>query len=492
MPLLEDAALAQALAQAVAQLEGHRATLGDAAVDAAIQALRLHAVPSPAAPPALNAEPRLRQVSVLFADVANSTAMLGRVDTEDAQDLLGRALQLFSDAVQRWGGQVLRFTGDGVKAAFGTQGLREDEAERAVRAGLQILADATRHAERVQHELGVSGFGVRVGIHTGAVLLGGGVEAERTAMGHAVHLAARMEQSAPVGRLRISDATWAQVRGLFRAEQQPPLVVKGHDEPLRSWLVLAAETGAEPSVQRGVEGVSTPMIGREAELAQLMALHTGCAQARQLTPVLVLAEAGVGKTRLRQELLRALALAEGDGGLLQARAQPSSQGQPYGLLRQLLARWLGIADDLDMPAACQRLVQGLSPWLGEQAAASAPRIGQLVGLDFSGHEAVQALGPQALRSAAFEALRQALLAKAARQPLLVVLDDLHWADDASLEFVQALMAPATVPLMLLMLARPALHERSTAPQVIDASGGASGGGGADTFTAESNPRQRLG
>lgn len=446
------------LDQAIALLQGFRGPLGDAAVDAAIAALRQRAPPAAGGPQGV----RLRQVSVLFADVAGSTAMLGRVGTEDAQDLLGSALQHFADAVHRWGGQVLRYTGDGIKAAFGMQGVAEDQAERAVRAGLQILDEAARHAGRVQRELGIEGFGVRVGIHTGPVLLGGGPEAERTAMGQAVHLAARMEQSAPVGRLRISDASWALVRGLFEAESQPPLQIKGHDEPLRTWLVKSVAAGPEPTVQRGVGGGATPMIGRDAELDRLAALHAQGLATGAGSLATVLAEAGIGKTRLRLALLQRLGLAEGDAGLLQARAHPSSGLQPYGLLRQLLARWLAIDDDAPAEAARQRLVQGLAPWLGPQAAVLAPRIGQLIGLDFAQHPAVQALSAATLRTQAFDALRAALQARAAHTPLLLVLDDLHWADEASLDFVRTLLPPAPVPLMLMLLARPALLERGQA------------------------------
>ena len=217
-----------ALATAIAQLEAQRGVLGDAAVDAAVRALRgsLQEVPAPAA------GPRLRLVSVLFVDVADSTAMLERVSAEDSLALVSDALEMFARIVRSHGGQVLRFTGDGLKAAFGSVRLREDDAAQAVRAGLRILEAAAEHAERVARPLGLERFGVRAGIHTGMVLLGGGVDEDRGAIGHAVHLAARMEQSAPVGRLRISRETYEQVRGLFRFEPQPPLVVKGHDAPL--------------------------------------------------------------------------------------------------------------------------------------------------------------------------------------------------------------------------------------------------------------------
>ncbi|MEO8135502.1 MAG: AAA family ATPase, partial [Betaproteobacteria bacterium] len=252
------------------------------------------------------------------------------------------------------------------------------------------------------------------------------------------------------------------VRGLFVVEAQPPLVVKGHAEPLRTWLVRGIERGPEPMVTRGIDGVATSMVGRDAELARLTALYARCVADRDVGVATVVADAGVGKTRLRQELLRTLGLAEGDAGLLQARANPSSGLQPYGLLRQLLARWLSIRDDLIAAEARLRLVEGLAPWLGADAAHQAARIGQLIGLDFGQHPAVQAMDAPALRNAAFEALRAALYARAAHTPLLLVLDDLHWADEGSLAFVQSLLQPADRPLMLVLLARPSLHERGIA------------------------------
>jgi class 3 adenylate cyclase len=458
-----------ALDATIAVLNAQRAALGDAAVDAAIQALRRHAPVAAEVPPvvAAAAGQRLRQVSVLFVDVADSTHLLSQVGAEDAEELLGQALRRFADIVQGCGGKVLRFTGDGLKAAFGSEGLREDEAAHAVQAGLQLLQAAEDHARQVREQLRVAGFGVRVGIHTGAVLLGGGVEAEHGAIGHAVHLAARMEQSAPVGRLRISHDTWAQVRGLFRVEPQPPLWVKGHDEPLLTYLVLGAEADPERAVQRGIEGLVTPMIGRDAELQHLLAAHAQVSGERRLKAITVLAEAGVGKTRLRRELLSRLSLATERTGLLQARAHPDSGLQPYGLLRQLVARWLTIADDLDAESARTRLVAGLAPWLGAHGAERAQLVGQLIGLDFSTGAAVQTLGPRELREQGFAALVDALHALAEHTPLLVILDDLHWADDASLDFVQQLSQPAAVPLLLVLLARPALLERRPEPLAAD-------------------------
>jgi len=458
-----------ALENAIAQLEAQRAVLGDAAVDAAVRALRAGAPEAHA--------PRLRLVSVLFVDVADSTAMLERVSAEDALALVSDALEAFARIVRSHGGQVLRFTGDGLKAAFGSVRLREDDAAQAVRAGLRILEAAAEHAERVARPLGIERFGVRAGIHTGMVLLGGGVDEDRGAIGHAVHLAARMEQSAPIGRLRISRETYEQVRGLFRFEAQPPLVVKGHDTPLVTYLVRRDEDEGERTVRRGVEGLTTPMVGRETALQGLLALWERTARSGRATLAVVTGDAGMGKTRLRRELLMRLGAIEGVPPrprpavpravhCLRVRAQPSSELQAYGLLRQLLARWLGIFDDLGPEEARARLVDGLSPWLQKDARVRAQRVGQLVGLDFGGIPAVQALGARELRQQGIEALCEALRAVAACAPLLLVLEDLHWADEASLDFVKALAQPAPVPLALLILARPAwLEQRALPPEV---------------------------
>lgn len=225
----------QVLRAAIAALEGQRATLGDAVLDQATAALRarLAALLRPAGL-------QHRQVAVLFVDVVGSTALAQGLAAEDTLDLLGRALRQMADIVAAHQGRVLRFTGDGVKAAFGMDAARADDAERAVRAGLAMLSAGRAWAEAARHQHGVAEFSVRVGVHTGDVALGAGVEADNTAIGAAVDIAAQMEHHAPPGTLRISHDTWCQVRGLFDAQPQPPLLVRGVDAPMQTYLVRAA------------------------------------------------------------------------------------------------------------------------------------------------------------------------------------------------------------------------------------------------------------
>lgn len=450
-----------ALEAAIADLETRRALLGSAVVDAAVAALRAQLAAAAAAPPATPEAPRLRQLSILFADIAGSTALLQAVPADEALALVSAALERFAAVVREAGGEVLRFTGDGLKAAFGTRGTREDEAERAVRAGLAILHEAAAHAERLRQSHGITQFGVRVGVHTGPVVLGGGVEADRSAMGHAVHLAARLEQSAPVGRLRIGHGTWSLVRGLFEAEPQPPLQVQGHDEPLATWIVQRALASADRAAERGVDGVAPPMIGRGSEWQALLALFDRCSSQGLPGVAWVVGDAGLGKTRLRRELVAATGPRA--AAVLQARAHPADQLQPYGLVRQQLTRWFGITDDLPAAKARERFVAALAPRLAHDGATRAQRLGHLLGLDFGEADAVQGLRAAELREQGFATWREALCNAAAGGPLLLVLDDLHWADAASLAFVQRLAADPGAPMLLLLLTRPELRERHTLP-----------------------------
>ncbi|MEO5881809.1 MAG: adenylate/guanylate cyclase domain-containing protein, partial [Caldimonas sp.] len=444
----------QALETAIATLEAQRALLGDAVVDAALAPLiARRAARRPGAQ-------QLRLVSVLFLDIVGSTVLTQRLDAEDVHEVMDGALARFSAVVQAHGGSVLQFAGDSLLAAFGHAGAREDDAERAVRAGLALLQAGRAEAAQVQQRHGHAGFDVRVGVHTGKVLLGGGVDEDGTIRGMTVNVAARMEQTAPPGALRISHDTWRHVQGLFDVEAQPPLVVKGRDAPVTTYLVQRARPPGEALGARGIEGVSTPLLGRGAELAQLATALEAARGTRQARGVTILADAGLGKSRLVEELMQGLDERAPDTPRLLARAHPAASGQPYRLLRDMLAARLGIADSDSGEKARQRFVDGLAPCFAAQGKGPVHLLGELIGLDFSGSEHLVAVDPRQLRDRALGALHHWLgaLAAEAGQALLIVADDLHWADDASLDLLLQLLE-APLPLLLVGMARPALLER---------------------------------
>ncbi|MBL8342230.1 MAG: AAA family ATPase [Rubrivivax sp.] len=464
-----------ALQAAIAALEAQRALLGDAVVDAALgpmreQLGRLAGLPArpalPAGGPAAEPAPpeqALKQVAVLFLDVVGSTALSQHLDPEDIHEVMDGALARCTEVVVAHGGKVLQYAGDNLLAAFGAERRLEDDAERAVHCALALLAEGRALGERVRRSHGHDGCNVRVGIHTGPVLLGGGVDEEGTIRGLTVNIAARMEQTAPVGALRISHDTFLQVRGVFDVQAQPPLMVKGRDEPLLTYFVQRAKPRAFRVETRGIEGVATPLVGRDAELAQLAALPDRVAAERTLHAATVIGQPGLGKSRLLRELQGLLEAHPQRFWLLLGRAHQGARLQPYGLVRDLLAWRLQIADSDGSELARTKLVDGLVPYLGAQAEAKAHRIGQLIGLDFAQSPHVRGLEPRQLRELGFSALRGYLRGLAAEgAALAMLLEDLQWADDASLDFISELLNAKAMPLMLLATARPELLERRPA------------------------------
>ena len=464
---------AHQLSITIAALEAQRALLGDAVVDTAVAPLRARLATLEAP------EQALRQVSVLFADIVGSTLLSQHLDPEEVHAAMDGALQAFTAAVQAHAGKVLQYAGDSLLAVFGADEAREDDPERAVRAGLAVLEEGRRQAEQVRARHQLDGFDVRVGINTGGVLLGGGVDDEGSIRGITVNIAARMEQTAPPGALRISHDTYRHVRGVFDVQAQPPLHVKGHDEPLITYLVLRAKPRAFKIASRGIEGVETRMVGRAAELAQLQDAFKRLYEPNAgLDIVSVVAEAGVGKSRLLYEFQNWAESRPEPYYLFQGRATPQTQGQPYGLLRDILAWRLQIADADTMDEAKRKVEDGIAPLFSHDdgpdlAQAHAHLLGYLIGLDFSDSKHIQGIkddGRQ-IRSRAFHAAAQMFRRVAASNntPVVLLLEDLHWADDGSLDFLDHLAeVNRDVPMLVLGLTRPTLFERR--PEAVGATG----------------------
>lgn len=436
----------------IAHLQAHRSLLGDRAVELAVTALRSQRAALDAAEPAQ----QLRLVTVLFLDVVDSTAMSQHLEPEEVQGVLDVALGAFTSLIDRHDGRAMQYAGDSVLAAFGTEQAHEDDAERAVLCGLALLREARVQAEAVRRRHGWGGFGIRVGISSGDVLLGGGVDGADTIRGFTVAMAARMEQTAPPGALRISHDTWRLVRGLFDTEAQPPLRVKGRDEPILSYLVRGVLPVPQAPLRRGVQGQRAPLHGRAAERAALEAAVAAAVPGGGAVLVSLIGEAGLGKTRLADEFLSTLPPGL---QLLRGTALERRRHRPYGTVRALLMSHFGLADVEGEPVAGEAWLAAAGQALGDRASAAV--LGQLLGLDFAREPEVAALAQDArrLRERGRHHIAQLLLA-AGGQTLLLALDDLHWADEASLDLLDELLAsrPARA-VVVLALARPELLQR---------------------------------
>ena len=250
------------LEQAIAHMESQRTVLGDAVVDATIATLseKLAVLQlSPAYP--LPAEQR-KQVTILFADASGFTEMSEVMDAEDVREMMNDLWARLDGAIVTHGGMVDKHVGDQVMALFGAPTAREDDPERAIRAALVMQAEL--HAFRETWQIPLE---MRIGINTGPVLLGEiGTTAEYTAMGDAVNLASRLEEAAPKGGILISHNTYRHVRGVFEVQSLGSIRIRGRVESVQVYLVQEAKPRAFRVATRGVEGVETRMVGREAEL----------------------------------------------------------------------------------------------------------------------------------------------------------------------------------------------------------------------------------
>lgn len=442
------------LKNAIAAQEGLRALVGDGVVDATIAALQQKLAELQSLAPKAGQQRKL--VTILFSDVKGSTAMAEKIDPEQWAEIMNQAFEYLINPVNRHGGMIARLMGDAILAFFGAQAVHENDPQQAILAGLEIVEGIRPLREQVKATYGLD-FGVRVGINSGPVLLGQvGTEiaSEFTAMGDTINLAARMEQNAPVNGVLIAHDTYRLTRGLFAVNPQPPLLVKGKEQPVQTYLVERALPREQRSSARGLEGVQTPLIGRDQELAQLRQAFCTCLERRQPTWVTILGEAGMGKSRLTAEFLQSTSAAQ----VFSCAPSEDMAGVPFSALRDLFRRRFQILDD-DPPALAQdKFEAGMIAYLDHP---QAHLVGHWIGFDFSRTQAVQdLLGSAAFGDAARLHLGQYFRGLAADFPLLLVLDDLHWADEASIGFLTDLFDGLQgLPFFVLALARPSLNER---------------------------------
>ena len=399
-----------------------------------------------------------RQVTMLFCDVKGSTAMGEELDPEDVMEIMNGAFEFLIPPIYRHEGTLARLMGDAILAFFGAPIAHEDDPERAIRAALEITAEATEYAEKLEKERGIKAFNVRVGINTGLVVVGevgADLRAEYTAMGDAINLAARMEQSAPPGGILITHDTYRHVRGVFDVQAQEPLWVKGKADPVLTYLVAGAKPRTFRKGARGVEGIETRMIGRDAELHRLQESFYTAAEDRELQFVTITGEAGVGKSRLMYEFDVWSEALPDYTYFFKARASQQMRNLPYAVIRDLFAFRFRIQDSDPLAAVRQKLEGGFSQVLGEGKSQStemrAHFVGHLVGFAFgeSPHLAGVLEDAKQVHDRALVYLAEYLRAMASELPVVVLLEDLHWADDSSLDTINSLaLTLAQQPLMI--------------------------------------------
>jgi class 3 adenylate cyclase/tetratricopeptide (TPR) repeat protein len=449
------------LEKAIAAQENLRGILDDEIIDAAIAALKKQL--SELAPePAL--EQQRKQVTILFADVVSSTQLMQELDPEENMMIMDAALQQLAEQVKAYGGRVTRFMGDGFLAVFGLPRARENDPEMAIRAGLGIIDESQTIASSLKENYRLDNFSVRVGVNTGLVVAGGVTEAEGTMMGSAVNLAARLESAAPPGGVLISQHTYSHVRGIFELQPRDPIPMKGFLEPIKTFLVDGMKPHAHRSRSRGVEGVETPLVGRESEMSKLQETTRFVVQENLGQFITIVGDAGVGKTRLLEEFEKWLIAPPGNFYILKGRAELDTAKLPYSLLRNLFISQFGILDDDPASVVREKVTNSFKTVLGEdqEYQMQAHFVGQLMGYDF--HESPYLHGvldtPQQIRDRAIVYLVNYLTSCVSDIPLVLFLDDIHWADDSSLDILTRIFdSTAEQAVLIVALSRPSIYAR---------------------------------
>jgi predicted ATPase/class 3 adenylate cyclase len=435
------------LEQAIAQLEAQRATLGDGVVDASVAALHEQLAALERTPP----PEQRKQVTTLFADVSGYTAMSETMDAEDVSDVMNALWQRIDAVIVEHGGHIDKHTGDGVMALWGVDTARESDPESAIRAALSmqaVLADF-----KAGHD-----FKMRIGLSTGPVLLGTvGTTGEFSVIGDTVNLASRLEGAAPTGGVLISHDTYRHVRGLFYVHEQEPIQVKGKAGLVHTYLVQYAKPRAFRMLRRGVAGIETRMVGRDAELQMLQTTFRDATEDAEVHVVTVVGDAGVGKSRLLYEFEKWIELLPEEVWRFEGRATPETEARPYGLIRRMFAHRFEILGSDSAAEVRDKFRAGMATALNSD---QADLVGQLIGLNFSASHAVQArLGCESFGELATAHLAQ-YLRTIASEPTVILLEDIHWADDSSLDLLDYLMgAVPDTRLLVICLARPTLFER---------------------------------
>jgi class 3 adenylate cyclase len=427
---------------------GHRRKILDA-----IAALRVDTSASPTATPgpaAVDTSPRdigeRRQVTVIFSDLVGSTALSARMDPEDLREVISAYQKCVAETVQRFGGFVAKYMGDGVMVYFGYPQAHEDDAERAVRAGMELVAavsDLRTHAA----------LQTRVGIATGLVvvgdLVGSGEAQERGIVGETPNLAGRLQGIATPNTVVIAESTKKLCGGLFELEDLGSQELKGISGAVRAWSALRSAS-VESRFDAFHASALTELVGREEEL-ELLLRRWSKAKAGEGQVVLLSGEAGIGKSRLTATLLERL-ITEPHTRLRYFCSPPHTDSALYPIIGQM-ERAARLARDDTLQMKLDKLDAVIA--LGSASVQDAALFAEMLSLPNDGRYPALDLSPEQRRRRTLEALGAQVEALSRQNPVLMIFEDAHWADPTSLEaFSRTVDRIRTLRVLLLVTFRP--------------------------------------
>ena len=420
--------------KAIAALESNRKKLGDAVVETSVAALKQQLDNLKGT--GVKAQRKL--MTILFVDIVDSTRLFGSLDPEDTMTILDNSLKELATPIEKFGGKVTRFMGDGYMAVFGLTRATENDPEMAVRAGLEVIKVSDQIAARVQKRWDKLDFQVRVGINTGLVVSGGRTEAADTVMGTDVNLASRLEAVANPSEVLVSQNTYQHIRGLFEIHKGKKLRIKGFADPIQVYSVISEKHHAFHETRRGIEGITLPMIGREMELELLKSDALTFFTNKHMYTTCVFGEVGIGKSRLIFEFENWLGIQPMDFLSFFARAKPDRQSTPYQLIREMLLEKFHIWEEDTPEVIHEKFITGLSEFYTSKTLdKSSLALEYMLGLNVRDTTPIQKLleKPQQLHDLGHSILKDYIFNASNHLPLIFYLDDLQWADESSLDLL---------------------------------------------------------
>jgi class 3 adenylate cyclase len=393
-----------------------------------------------------------KPVTALFADVVGSTTLAERMDPEDWTQIINEAFDLMSQAVFRYEGTIAQLQGDAMLAFFGAPVAHEDDPERAVRAALDMVTATDQFARELQRSQGIE-FRIRAGINSGPVIVGNvgsDLRYEYTALGDAMNVAARVQSSAEPGTVVVTANTQRFIAGVFDFEDLGEKELKGKSEPVQVYRVVGVREAPGPRRGLGAVGLSSPLVGRQAELAQMIDLYSVVKAGRGRVALLV-GEPGIGKSRLLGEF-RAAVTRGTEPRWVEAHCVTYGRTVPYHLVldgvRSLLELPMA-ATDAETRAMLHRQLSALLT--ADEAADVEPALASLLALPLTPSEAeLLQLEPDRLQARYVAAVHRVLRTLAATGPVVLVCEDVHWADPSSVDVMLKLL-PSLTPLSVLVL-----------------------------------------
>lgn len=406
-----------------------------------------------------------RPVTVLFADLSGFTALCERLDPEEVRALQTALLRAMTPAIERYGGLVEKFVGDAVMAIFGAPVAHENDPERGLRAALamhgQMPALNAVWAPRLAQPLAL-----HIGVNTGPVVtgsLGAGIDAPYAVTGDTVNVASRLQAAAQAGETLVGPLTHQLTQHAFTFEALGEVRMKGKTEPVRAYRLVGEADAPRAARGLGALGVVTPLVGRDDELNQLLAAFARTLNNRAQV-ISVVGHAGAGKSRLLSEFLQRLRAGRHLEGVTVRQTACSALGeQPYGIVAAFFRQAYGVAATDSLETARRKLMSGLEGLKAEEsdAASLVPLFGCLLGVESADP---LPLAPEQLKRQIFLAMRILVERRLDQGPLLLVVEDLHWADAASVELLRFLVDRlAERPLLLVTTYRPTFDARTLLP-----------------------------